>query len=138
MSLNQFNAIGRLTRDPETRAAGGSSVTGLSLAINRSYKDKRTDQWVDVATFIKCSAWGKESDIASTLSKGDMVIISGSLETSSWSDKDGNKRESIECRVQTIAGLVPAPKRGGASTSSGQSFDQSFDQSQDLNDEIPF
>jgi len=135
MSLNQFNAIGRLTREPETRAAGGSSVTGLSLAINRSYKDKRTEKWVDVTTFIRCNAWGRESDIAATLSKGDSVVISGSLETSAWTDKDGNKRENIECRVQTISGLVDAPKRGQGN---GGGDGQSFEQAASLNDEIPF
>jgi len=38
MSLNQFNAIGRLTRDPETRAAGGSSVTGLAWHLIAAIK----------------------------------------------------------------------------------------------------
>jgi single-stranded DNA-binding protein len=38
IGLNHLTIAGNLTRDPETRAAGASTVTQFSLAINRKWK----------------------------------------------------------------------------------------------------
>lgn len=139
--MNQFNAIGRLTRDPETRAIGGGNVSGLSLAINRSWKDKNGD-WKEDVLFLRANAWRGAATKAAKLSKGSLVFVSGYLESRKWQDKDGGNRESIELNVTTIEAIQQVA--GGASGGGDdwrnkgkpQGPQESF--SPDLDDEIPF
>jgi len=140
--MNQFNAIGRLVRDPETRAiGGGQSVSNVSLAINRSWKDKQTDEWKEETLFIKGTAWGKLADKAATMAKGDLVVIGGHLEGRKWTDKDGGARETIEVRLSTLEAIKASA--GGAKSSDdwknkGKKSGPAESFSQDLDDEIPF
>lgn len=139
--MNQFNAIGRLVRDPETRAiGGGQSVSNVSLAINRNWKDKQSGEWKEETLFIKCTAWGNLADKAATMAKGDLVLVGGHLEGRKW-EKDGVTRDTIEVRLSTLESINAS--KGGAAKSSddwknknkGGKPEQS---SKDLNDEIPF
>lgn len=141
--MNQFNAIGRLTRDPETRAVGGGNVSALSLAINRSWKDK-DGNWKEDVLFLRANAWRGVADKAAKLSKGALVVVAGYLETRKWQDKEGGNRESIELNVTTLEAIQPMT--GGTKSDDdwknkgkrqgGQAQQESF--SQDLDDEIPF
>ena len=138
--MNQFNAIGRLVRDPETRAIGGGNVSNLSLAINRSWKDKQSGEWKEETLFIKGTAWGTLADKAATMAKGDLVFVAGHLEGRKW-EKDGQTRETIEVRLSTLES-INASKGGGKPSEDWKnkgkvsSKQESF--SQELNDEIPF
>lgn len=130
--LNQVVISGRMARDPEVRAAGGSQVANFTVGVTNKYKDKSGEQ-KETTAWVRCSAWGKTAEIAGELSKGEEVVISGSLETRSWEDKDGNKRETMEVRafsVHRCAGRNAAskPSASKSSASKGAAFD----------DEIPF
>ena len=90
--LNHVALQGRLTRDPELRSTGsGIPVTSFSLAVNGKKDD---------TTFIDCVAWrGTAEAICQYLGKGRMMVVEGSLQSREWSDKDGNRRKSIEVNV---------------------------------------
>ena len=92
---------GNLTRDPELRTTpSGSSVCGLSVAVNRVYKDASGAQQEEVS-FIECSAWGKLGEmIAQYGKKGSGVLVSGRLSQRSWEDKNGQKRSRVEIVVE--------------------------------------
>ncbi len=91
--LNRVMLLGNLGADPELRfTQGGQAVLNMRLATTESYLDKdkvrreRTD-WHNVVV------WGKRGEaLAKILTKGESVFIEGSLRTSSYDDKDGNKR----------------------------------------------
>ena len=87
--MNKVNLIGRLTKDPELKTTGnGVSVASFTLAVNRRYKN--ADGSYD-ADFISCVAWRQSAEyLSKNYSKGDMVGISGSIQTRSY-DKDGTK-----------------------------------------------
>ena len=68
-AANLVVLIGNLTRDVELRTAAGQSVTDLGLAVND--RVKRGEQWVDEATFLDVTVWGKTADFAAdNLRKG--------------------------------------------------------------------
>lgn len=86
--LNHMVLQGRLTKDPELRTGqSGNSVTTFTVAVERDFsKDKEAD-------FINCVAFGKTAEfISHYFSRGDMIIVSGSLQSRKWEDKQGNKR----------------------------------------------
>lgn len=101
--LNRVMLLGNLGADPEVRHTGsGEAVCNLRLATTESYLDKnkerkeRTD-WHDV------TVWGKRGEaLARILTKGSRVFVEGSLRTSSYEDKDGNKRWKTEVVAREV------------------------------------
>ena len=94
--LNHITIMGRLVRDPELRRTGsGVAVASFSLAVDRDFGgrdggEKETD-------FIDCVAWRQTGEFVSKyFTKGRMAVVSGRLQISSWTDKDGNKRRTAE------------------------------------------
>ena len=81
--MNNFNGIGRLTKEPESRTipSTGTNVVTFTIAINRAYKR-------DVTDFINCQAWGKTAEIiAKYVHKGDQIGIQGELNIDKYEDK---------------------------------------------------
>ncbi|GAG82904.1 unnamed protein product, partial [marine sediment metagenome] len=78
MNLNKAYLIGRLTRDPETRALpSGQSVTSFGMATDRFFTD-RSGQKQQQTDFHNIVLFGKLADIASQyLNKGSLVLIEG-------------------------------------------------------------
>ena len=93
--LNHITIMGRLTRDPELRVTGsGISVANFSVAVDRDFSGK--DGGEKETDFIDCTAWRKTAEFVSKyFTKGRMIVVSGRLQTSSYTDKDGNKRRSV-------------------------------------------
>jgi single-strand DNA-binding protein len=110
--LNRVMLLGNLGADPELRfTQGGQAVLNMRLATTESYLDKdkvrreRTD-WHNVVV------WGKRGEaLAKFLAKGSSLFIEGSLRTSSYDDREGNKRYKTEI----VASNVLLTGRGGRS-----------------------
>jgi len=97
MNLNKVIVIGRLTRDPETRALpSGQSVTSFGMATDRFFTNtsgekKQQTEFHNIVTF------GRLAEIASQyLNKGSLVLIEGRLQTRNWKDSAGNQRFRTE------------------------------------------
>ena len=92
--------VGNLTRDPELKFLdSGSAAAKFGLAVTRKWKD-RNGSPQEQTSFFDCSALGSIAEnIASSLRKGDRVIVVGTLEQRSW-ETDGQKRSIIEVKVE--------------------------------------
>lgn len=114
MSINSFTGMGRLTRDPESRQAGSTTVTGFSLAIDRNFK--KGEDWVKETLFLDCACWAKKGDaLAAQCRKGDMVYVTGYLKLDEWEDKtSGEKRSKMKCQVQDWHQATMPDKRAAA------------------------
>ena len=95
--VNRVTLLGNLTADSELRfTQGGQAVLSIRLATNESYldKDKVRKDRVDYHSVV---VWGKRGEaLAKLLTKGSPVFIEGSLRTSSYDDREGNKRYKTE------------------------------------------
>lgn len=93
--------IGRLTRDPEQQQIGQYNVTHFTVASN-STKKNREGEYDN--TFVRCTVFGRQGDvIAQRFQKGQPIIVSGELSTSTWKDKQGQDRTSVEMSVQNFS-----------------------------------
>ncbi|MFH1582264.1 MAG: single-stranded DNA-binding protein [bacterium] len=103
MNLNKAILIGRLTRDPESKALpSGQSVTSFSLATDNFYTDK-AGQKQQQTEFHNIVAFGRLADIASQyMNKGSLVLIEGRIRTRSWKDNSGNTKYRTEIITQNI------------------------------------
>lgn len=80
--------MGRMCSDPELRQTqSGISSCRFTIAVNRKFKNKDTDQYE--ADFISCVAWRQTAEFVSRyFSKGSMICVSGSLRTGSYTDRN--------------------------------------------------
>ena len=85
--MNKWIGMGRLTKDPEVRQAGDKTVAKYTLAV-----DRRFAQGDDKTDFINCVAFGKAAEFAEKyFKKGLKVLVSGRIQTGSYTNKDGQK-----------------------------------------------
>lgn len=96
--------VGRLGADPERIGSTGARFR-LSSA-DRVKNDQGA--WEDRdQTWTTVKVWGKNADyVLSTLKKGQEVIVVGTLFEENWTDKDGNKRNSVELRADHVGATV--------------------------------
>lgn len=118
MNLNKVFLIGRLTRDPESRALpSGQTVTSFGMATDRFFNDK-SGQKQQQTEFHNIVLFGKLANIASQyLNKGSLVLIEGRLQTRNWQDSSGNQRyrteiiaERIQLGPKSAGKMAPAEK----------------------------
>jgi single-strand DNA-binding protein len=80
---NNVKLKGYVGKDAESYATKQQKIFAVfSLAVKHGYKDKQTDQWVNHTEWPRIVAFGKPSDIAKYLKKGDYVEIEGELRSS--------------------------------------------------------
>jgi single-strand DNA-binding protein len=120
-NINRVIITGNLTRDPEVRAAGTTSVTSLRVACNGRRKNSDTGQWEDQPNYFDVTVWGAQGENCSKfLSKGRPVAVDGRLHWREWTDKDGQKRQSVDIiadTVQFLGGRDDAGNGNGYSSS---------------------
>lgn len=92
--------MGRLTRDPEIRYSQGENAMAIgryTLAVDRKFHK----QGENSADFINCLAFGKSAEFAEKYFKqGLRVVISGRIQTGSYTNKDGVKVYTTEVVVE--------------------------------------
>lgn len=112
--FNQAIILGNLTRDPELRyTSKGQAVTSFSVATNRRWTNRETNEPQEATEFHNVVAWGKLAEICSQiLYKGRKVLIAGRLQTRSWEGQDGLKRYTTEIVASDIS-ATGAPKATG-------------------------
>ena len=87
--LNKVFLMGRLTKDPDIRGEGNSQVAKYSLAVDRRFKDNDGNYPTD---FINIVVFGKGAEFAEKyLKKGMKIVITGRIQTGSYTNKDGQK-----------------------------------------------
>ncbi|MEP3481633.1 MAG: single-stranded DNA-binding protein [Fuerstiella sp.] len=123
-SFNKVILMGNLTRDPELRyTPSGSAVAEISMAINRTWKDRQTNEKREEVTFVEVTLWGRTAEIANEyLRKGRPVMIEGRLQLDKWEDKEtGKNRSKLKVVGDTLQLLGGRDSNGGNSGESGQS-----------------
>lgn len=107
MALPSIHGTARLTRDAEVRYTNsGIAVTQLQLAFN-SRKKNDAGEWVDdKVLFVKAEAWRETAEALAVLGKGTEVVVTGRLETESWTNKEGEKRSSPKLNIDAIGEVL--------------------------------
>ena len=116
MSVNKVILVGRLGRDPETRyTSGGQAVCHFSLATDETYKDRNGERQKRTE-WHKIVAWGKKAEFAQQyLKKGQEVYVEGSIRTNEWTDKENQKRTTIEIIASDFRFVGSKQDSGGSS-----------------------
>lgn len=99
--MNKVMLIGRITAKPELRYTPSNvPTTRFSVAINRTFTNASGERETD---FINVVVWRKQAEnVCNYLNKGSLVAIEGRLQTNNYTDKDGNKRYSMEVVADNV------------------------------------
>ena len=124
MANFNFNKVmigGRLTADPEnSQTTSGISVTRFSVAVNRRFAKDASQQQTD---FFNVTAWRATADFVSKyFKKGSSIFITGSLQTRSWTDQNGQKRYATDIVAEEVSFVDSRSE----SSSSGQYVPDSY------------
>lgn len=99
--MNKVILMGRLTRDPEIRYTQGETPTAVArytLAVNRTYKRQGEPD----ADFINCVVFGRGAEFAEKyLRHGMRIVISGRIQTGSYTGRDGSRMYFTNIVVET-------------------------------------
>lgn len=107
--INNVVLTGRLVRNLELKqSSNNNSMLNLTLAVNRTFKDQNGQKQTD---FISCKAFGKRAEtIAQYCQKGDLIGITGSIQTGSYQKQDGSTVYTTDVMVDGLS-LFPKPKQ---------------------------
>lgn len=143
--LNRVVLMGRLTADPELRHTPNDiAVTTFTLAVERSYVKQGAERPCD---FIDVVAWRNQAEfVTKYFHKGQLVAVEGSLQTRTYTDKEGRRRKVYEVVADALH--FAEPKRDYSNSLAFRSDNQpeasyidgdtgDFEEIQD-DDDLPF
>lgn len=107
--INNVVLTGRITRNLELKQTNNNnSSLNITLAVERNFKDQSGQKQTD---FISCKAFGKRAEtIAQYCQKGDLIGITGSIQTGSYQKQDGSTVYTTDVMVDGLS-LFPKPKQ---------------------------
>lgn len=110
--INNVVLMGRLVATPELRnTPTGYAVTSFSVAVERSFARQGEQRQTD---FINCVAWRNTAEfITRYFQKGQMIALTGSIQTRNYEDKNGNKRTAVEVLVDQASFCGSKAESGG-------------------------
>lgn len=98
--MNKAILMGRLTRNPDIRYTQGEKpvcIARYTLAVDRRFKRDGEQE----ADFISCVAFGRQAEFAEKyLQKGTKVVISGRIQTGSYTNREGARVYTTDIVVE--------------------------------------
>lgn len=137
--MNKVILMGRLTRDPEVRYSQGErsmAIAKYTLAIDRRKTQQNSDPGAD---FINCVAFDRAGEFAEKyFRQGLRVLVSGHLQTGSYTNKDGQKVYTTDVIVESQE-FADSRRDGSGAGSRGSKDDDFMNIPDNVEDEgLPF
>ena len=118
--LNKVILMGRLTHEPELKyTQNNTPVVSFSIAVDRNYGGKGEERQTD---FINIVAWRHTAEfVCNWFTKGQMIVVVGSIQSRRWQDRDGNNRTSIEVVASEVQ-CAGGKKDSGSSANAAPNY----------------
>lgn len=103
--MNKVILMGRLTRDPDVRYSTTQNgeqlaIARYTLAVDRRFIRRNGADDQQTADFISIKAFGKSGEFADKyLRQGTKIMVTGRIETGSYTNKEGQKIYTTEVMV---------------------------------------
>ncbi|MGN1013005.1 MAG: single-stranded DNA-binding protein [Clostridia bacterium] len=101
LTLNDANFIGYICKEPVYRKTPlGREIADVLIAINRTYRK---------SDYVPCILWGRNAKFCETLKVGDLVKLSGRIQSRTYEKKLDNgdtiKKTAYEVSVSKFANI---------------------------------
>ncbi|MDE3102870.1 MAG: single-stranded DNA-binding protein [Chloroflexota bacterium] len=112
--MSKIMIIGNVGRDPELKMTGnGRPVCEFSVAVNRVTGGGQGAERQEQTDWYRISCWGKQAETAQQIvQKGRLVFVEGRFTPREWTDREGQKRTSLEISANDFQLLDPRRDRG--------------------------
>lgn len=123
MTYCQITLIGNAGRDPELRfTSSGRAVCDFSLAVNRTWTDRQSNERQQETTWFKITCWGNLAEnVAQYVNKGKQVlVVADRIEASAFTGRDGNLRASLDITARDVRFLAGTGGGGSGGYSSNE------------------
>ena len=102
--LPSITIEGHIGNEPElryTQGDDGMAITNINVAITE--RKRNGNEWEDGnTTWYRCVAFRDLAEnIVDSLSKGDLVLVTGRIKLDEWEDKEGEKRSTLEMLIDS-------------------------------------
>lgn len=136
--MNKVILAGRLSKDPDIRSAGDTTVAKFTLAVDRKFKKDEERK----ADFINCAAFGSQATfIEKYFKKGDAMTLDGHIQTGSYKNRDGQTVYTTDVIIDSVEFALGGKNNNNNSntTSSKSSANDGFmNVPEGTEDELPF
>jgi len=110
---NRIIMVGNLTKDPEFKQLGNGQVCRLSIASNRSFKNRQTGMLVQEVCYVDVDVWGPQAETCRQyLAKGRAVLVEGRLKLDTWQDAQGANRSKHSIAADRVVFLANGASAG--------------------------
>lgn len=100
---NLWMGLGRLTKDPQTRVYGENNEKKMARFVIACDRRGKREEGQQTADFIPCVCYGKTADFADQyLRQGTKVLVTGSITTGKYEDKDGRTVYTTDILVNNV------------------------------------
>jgi single-strand DNA-binding protein len=97
-NVNRTELAGNLGNDPEARySTTGTLIVTASIAVHSSYK--QGEEWKERTDWFRLVAFGEAGEALARFGKGERIRVLGRLQSSEYTDREGQKRTSVEVVV---------------------------------------
>ena len=104
--MNKVEISGKATRNAEIKRNGESVVAKFTIAVPRpltkEQKQKAEAEGKPTADFVPCTAFGKKAEFCENVKQGTGWLVTGRIQTGSYTNKDGVKVYTMELAVEDI------------------------------------
>ena len=130
--MNVISFDGRLTKDSELKQLQNNTVCNFDVACNIGYGDRKK------TIFFRCDLWNKRAEsLHSYLRKGIQVFVSGELSTEEYTNKNGDIKTNLKCRINDLT--FGAESRNNEKIQSTEQTNEKIQNDPIIDDdEIPF
>lgn len=137
--MNKVILMGRLTREPDIRWTQGQEqkcMARYTLAVDRRVKQgaEQTADFISIVTF------GTQAEfIEKYVKKGTKLVISGHIQTGSYTNRDGVKVYTTDVITESVE-FAESKKAAGAEQNSNTQTDADgfMNVPDEIDDELPF
>ena len=134
MSIANITLVGRVT-EIETRQTANTTITTLTMPTDSGWGENKKVTWWKVKLF------GKQAELASKITKGQWVTVSGVPSVATWTGRDGTKQSTPEVEAGSWSWVGPKQEDRGQQEDRGRDDrdqrDQPRGRERDTSD-IPF
>ena len=114
MSNATLAVYGRLGSDPREHATRkGGAMTTASLAVDVPDRSREAEEGATATLWLRVTAFGRVAESLAQHAKGDPVSVSGRLQFSRWTDRDGDEREQWAIVADALVSARTVRPRGG-------------------------
>ena len=138
MKINSINFTGNLGGDAEQKIlADGTSIVSMNVPCKSGFGEKA------ITTWLRCTLFGNRgASLIPHLVKGSLVGITGEFSAREYTDRDGNKKQSLEVRVSDVSLLGgrkdAAPAQRPQAAPAQRTAPKQASGFDDMDDDIPY